>query len=223
MGITSEIRRTLYNGYLQWLGIDAIWISPIYPSPMANFGYEVSNYTDIDSMFGPLSDMDALIEAAHARGLRVILGFVVNHSSDQHPWFIESRSSRDNPKRDWYIWRDPTPDGKPPNNYWLSQFDLKSAWKWDEKTSQYYLHTFLKEQPDLNWRNPEVRTAMLNVMRFWFERDIDGFRVDAPHHVMKDVQFRDNPPNPDWLIIKINGLIKYAQNLLTKFWSNSTI
>jgi len=199
-GITQRL------DYLQWLGIDAIWISPIYPSPMADFGYDVSNYTDIDPMFGQIADMDALIEAAHARGLRVILDFVVNHSSDQHPWFIESRSSRDNPKRDWYIWRDPIPDGTPPNN-WLSQFDRKSAWKWDDQTSQYYLHTFLTEQPDLNWRNPEVRTAMLNVMRFWFERDIDGFRVDAPHHVMKDVQFRDNPPNPDWH----NGMVPAKQ------------
>ncbi len=184
-GITQRL------DYLQWLGIDAIWISPIYPSPMADFGYDVSNYTDIDPMFGQLADMDALLEAAHARGLRVMLDLVPNHSSDQHPWFIESRSSRDNPKHDWYIWRDS------PNN-WLCRFDGKSAWQWDETRGQYYLHTFLKEQPDLNWRNPEVRATMLNVMRFWFERGIDGFRVDVSHRVLKDAQFRDNPPNPDW-------------------------
>jgi len=192
-GITQRL------DYLQWLGIDAIWISPIYPSPMADFGYDVLNYINIDPMFGQLADMDALLEAAHARGLRVVLDFVPNHSSDQHPWFIESRSSRDNPKRDWYIWRDPAPNGGPPNN-WLCRFDGKSAWQWDDKRGQYYLHTFLKEQPDLNWRNPEVRATMLNVMRFWFERGIDGFRVDVSHRVLKDAQFRDNPPNPDWRV-----------------------
>jgi alpha-glucosidase len=188
--------------YLAWLGITAIWISPCYPSPMADFGYDVSDYTGIHPLFGTLADMDRLIGEAHARHIKVILDFVPNHSSHQHPWFLESRSSRDNPKRDWYIWRDPAPAGpdgvrRPPNN-WLNHFGGESAWEWDEQTGQYYLHLFLLEQPDLNWRNPEVREAMLNVMRFWFDKGIDGFRVDVSYKVMKDSAFRDNPPNPEW-------------------------
>ncbi len=183
--------------YLAWLGITAIWISPCYPSPMADFGYDVSDYKDIHPMFGTLADMERLIEEAHKRDLKVILDFVPNHSSHQHPWFIESRSSRDNPKRDWYYWRDPAPDGGPPNN-WLAHFGGGSAWELDEKTGQYYLHLFLPEQPDLNWRNPEVQEAMLDVMRFWFDKGIDGFRVDVSYKVMKDPDYRDNPPNPDW-------------------------
>lgn len=183
--------------YLAWLGIEAIWISPIYPSPMADFGYDVSNYVDIHPLFGTLADMDALITAAHNRDLKVILDYVPNHTSDQHPWFLESRSSRDNPRRDWYIWRDPAGDGGPPNN-WLSRFDGKSGWTFDEQTGQVYFHSFLKEQPDLNWRNPAVRAAMLEVLRFWFNRGIDGFRVDVSYRVMKDSQFRNNPANPDW-------------------------
>ena len=184
-------------GYLRDLGVDAIWISPIYPSPMADFGYDVSDYTDIHSLFGTMADMDRLIDAAHERGLKLILDFVPNHTSDQHPWFLESKSSRDNPKRDWYIWRDPAADGGPPTN-WLSRFDGESAWAWDAQTEQYYLHSFLAEQPDLNWRNPALRAAMLDVLRFWFNMGIDGFRVDVSYRVMKDAQFRDNPPNPNW-------------------------
>jgi alpha-glucosidase len=188
--------------YLAWLGITAIWISPCYPSPMADFGYDVSDYTDIHPLFGTLADMDRLIGEAHARNIKIILDFVPNHSSHQHLWFLESRSSRDNPKRDWYIWRDPAPDGpdgvrRPPNN-WLNHFGGESAWEWDELTGQYYLHLFLSEQPDLNWRNPEVRAAMLDVMRFWFDRAVDGFRVDVSYKTMKDSAFRDNPPNPEW-------------------------
>lgn len=183
--------------YLSWLGVTALWISPIYPSPMADFGYDVSDYTAIHPLFGTLDDMDRLIALAHARDLKLILDFVPNHTSNEHPWFLESRSSRDNPRRDWYIWRDPAPDGGPPNN-WLAHFGGGSAWEWDEKTGQYYLHLFLAEQPDLNWRNPEVRAAMLDVMRFWFDRGVDGFRVDVSYKVMKDVEFRDNPPAPDW-------------------------
>lgn len=182
--------------YLQWLGIDAIWISPIFPSPMADFGYDISNYTDIDPVFGTLSDFDALLADAHGRGLKVLLDYVPNHTSDQHPWFIESRSSRQNARRDWYIWRDAKPDGTPPNN-WLANFGGR-AWEWDEKTGQYYYHGFLKEQPDLDWRNPEVQQAMLGVMRFWLDRGVDGFRVDVMHHIVKDRDLRDNPPNPDW-------------------------
>ena len=134
--------------YLQWLGVDAIWISPIYPSPMADFGYDISNYTDIDPIFGDLNDFDALFADAHGRGLKVLLDYVPNHTSDQHPWFLDSRSSRDSAKRDWYIWHDPKPGGGPPNN-WLSNFG-GGAWEWEEKTEQYYYHAFLKEQPDLN-------------------------------------------------------------------------
>jgi alpha-glucosidase len=189
-GITSRL------DYFPWLGIDAIWISPIYPSPMADFGYDVSDYKDIDPLFGTLSDFDTLLEEAHKRGLKVILDFVPNHTSDQHPWFIESRSSRDNPKRDWYIWADPSPDGGPPNN-WLSVFG-GSAWELDATTGQYYLHSFLKEQPDLNWRNPDVESAMLDVLRFWLDKGVDGFRVDVIDRLIKDDQLRDDPPNPDW-------------------------
>ena len=184
-------------GYLKWLGADAIWLSPVYPSPMADFGYDVSDHCDIDPIFGTLADMDRLIEETHRHDLRIILDFVPNHTSIEHPWFIESRSSRDNPKRDWYYWKDPAEDGGPPNN-WLSRFDGESAWEWDEKTGQYFLHTFLVEQPDLNWRNPEVREAMLDILRFWFDRGVDGFRVDVSYRVMKDPEFGDNPPNPDW-------------------------
>lgn len=200
--------------YLSWLGVTALWISPVYPSPMADFGYDVSDYKDIHPLFGSLADMDNLIDAAHERGLKIILDFVPNHSSHQNPWFVESRSSRDNSKRDWYIWRDPAPDGGPPNN-WLAHFGGESAWEWDEKTGQYYLHLFLPEQPDLNWRNPQVREAMLDVMRFWFDRGVDGFRVDVSYMVMKDSDFRDNPPAPDWQpgMDPFRRLIlKYSQN-----------
>jgi alpha-glucosidase len=186
--------------YLRWLGVDALWLSPIYPSPMADFGYDVSDYCAIDPMFGTLDDFDDLLREAHARDLKVMLDWVPNHTSDQHPWFLASRASRDNPQRDWYLWRDPAPDGGPPNN-WLSIFG-GSAWEWDEATGQYYYHAFLKEQPDLNWRNPAVQRVMLDTLRFWLDRGVDGFRVDVMWHLIKDDQFRDNPPNPnadpDW-------------------------
>ena len=175
------------------LGVDAIWLSPFYPSPMADFGYDVADYTDVDPLFGDLATFDELLAQAHRRGLKIIIDLVPNHTSDQHPWFIESRSSRESPKRDWYIWADPKPDGSPPNN-WLSVFG-GLAWEWDEATGQYYLHSFLKEQPDLNWRNPEVKAAMFDVVRFWLERGVDGFRVDVAHYIMKDPEMRDNPPN----------------------------
>ena len=182
--------------YLRGLGVDAVWLSPIFPSPMKDFGYDVSDYTGIHPLFGTLEDFDLLIREAHAHKIKLVLDFVPNHTSDQHPWFIESRSSRDNPKRDWYIWRDPAPSGGPPNN-WLSNFG-GSAWEYDPKTEQYYYHAFLRQQPDLNWRNPQVIEAMLNVLRFWLERGVDGFRVDVLWHLIKDEQFRDNPVNPDW-------------------------
>ncbi|HET9588548.1 MAG TPA: alpha-amylase family glycosyl hydrolase [Anaerolineales bacterium] len=178
------------------LGVDAVWLSPIYPSPMHDFGYDVADYTDIHPLFGTLADFDRLLEEMHRRGLKLILDLVPNHTSDEHPWFVESRGSRDNPKRDWYIWRDPAPDGGPPNN-WLSHFG-GPAWTFDERTGQYYLHQFLKQQPDLNYRNPDVVEAMLDVMRFWLDRGVDGFRVDVIGLMMKDPLFRDEPLNPAW-------------------------
>ena len=177
------------------LRVDAVWLSPFYPSPMADFGYDVSDYLDVDPLFGDLAAFDTLVTEAHARDLRVIIDYVPNHTSDQHPWFLAARSSRDNPYRDWYVWADPAPDGSPPNN-WLAAFGGRS-WEWDEATGQYYLHSFLKEQPDLNWRNPAVRAAMYDVLRFWLDRGVDGFRMDALHRIMKDPLLRDNPPNPD--------------------------
>jgi alpha-glucosidase len=182
--------------YLSDLGVDALWLSPIFPSPMADFGYDIADYVDIDPLFGSVADLDALIEAAHARRIKVLLDLVPNHTSDRHPWFVESRSSRDNPKRDWYIWRDPRPEGGPPTN-WMSEFG-GSAWEYDPLTRQCYYHAFLKQQPDLNWRNPKVRSAIHDVMRFWLRRGIDGFRVDVIWHLIKDDQFRDNPLNLDF-------------------------
>ena len=182
--------------YLQWLGVDAIWLSPIYPSPMADFGYDISDYTNVHPLFGNLQDMDTLVQEAHQRDLKVILDFVPNHTSDEHAWFQESRSSLDNPRRNWYIWRDPAPDGGPPNN-WTSFFG-GPAWEFDPHTGQYYLHLFDVKQPDLNWRNPEVRSALFDVLRFWLARGVDGFRVDVLWLLLKDDQFRDNEMNPDW-------------------------
>ena len=207
IGDLRGIRQKL--DYLQWLGIDAIWISPIYPSPMADFGYDVSNYTDIDPIFGTLAEFDVLLANVHARGMRLLLDYVPNHTSDRHPWFVESRSSRGSAKRDWYIWRDPAPGGGPPNN-WRSNFG-GGAWEWDEKSEQYYYHAFLKEQPDLNWRNREVQQAMLGVLRFWLDRGVDGFRVDVMHHLVKDTEFRDNPANPDFK----PGMSPYRELLAT--------
>ena len=178
------------------LGIDAIWLSPIFPSPMADFGYDVACYTAIDPVFGTLEDFDALVAAVHQRGLRIILDYVPNHSSDQHPWFLESRSGRNSAKRDWYMWHDPAPNGGPPNN-WLSHFG-GSAWEWHEASGQYYYHSFLPQQPDLNWRNPDVRKAMLGVLRFWLDRGVDGFRVDVMWLLIKDDRLRDNLVNPAW-------------------------
>jgi alpha-glucosidase len=178
------------------LGVDAIWISPIFPSPMRDFGYDVSNYCDISPLFGTLSDFDGLLATAHAAGVKIILDFVPNHTSDQHPWFLDSRSSKRSSKRDWYIWRDGKSDGSAPNN-WESEFG-GSAWTFDKVTGQYYYHAYLKEQPDLNWRNSEVERAMCDVLRFWFDRGVDGFRVDAIHHLFEDERGRDNPPDPSW-------------------------
>lgn len=182
--------------HLEWLGIGAIWLSPIYASPMAELGYDVSDFTAINPQFGSLDLFDQVLEAAHARDIKVILDWVPNHSSDEHPWFQESKSSRDNPKRDWYLWHDARPDGSPPNN-WVSVFG-GSVWHWDPHTEQFYYHTFLEKQPDLNLRNPDVQQAIYDAMRFWLRRGVDGFRLDALCLLMKHAEFRDNPPNPNY-------------------------
>jgi alpha-glucosidase len=194
IGDLGGIRQRL--PYLKDLGVDAVWISPIYPSPMADFGYDVADYCDVDPIFGSLDDFDALLQDAHRQGMKVILDFVPNHTSDRHPWFLASRSSRDNAFRDFYLWRDAAPDGGPPNN-WRSNFG-GPAWSFDEPTGQWYYHAFLPQQPDLNWRNPEVRQRMFDALRFWLARGVDGFRVDVIWHLIKDDQFRDNPPDPAW-------------------------
>lgn len=198
--------------YLEWLGVRALWLSPIYTSPLRDLGYDVSDFNDVHPTFGTLDDFDRLVEEAHRRHLKIILDWIPNHTSADHPWFIESASSRENAKRDWYLWRDGQQD-QPPNN-WLSVFG-GSIWQWHEPTGQYYLHTFLDKQPDLNWRNPEVREAMHQTLRFWLERGVDGFRIDALDLVLKDDQFRDNPPNPDWTegqAPDLQVLSKYSRN-----------
>ncbi len=174
------------------LGVDAIWISPFFTSPMLDFGYDVSDYRDVDPMFGTLADFDRLIARAHELGVKVIIDLVLSHTSDQHPWFKESRTSRDNPKADWYMWADPRPDGAPPNN-WLSIFG-GSAWEWDGQRMQYYMHNFLTQQPDLNFHNDEVRRELLDVARFWLDRGVDGFRLDTVNFYYADAELRDNPP-----------------------------
>jgi alpha-glucosidase len=181
-GVTSRL------DHLAWLGVDAVWLSPIYRSPMKDFGYDISDHTAIDPLFGTLADFDAMVAGAHERGLRVLLDFVPNHTSEEHPWFTQSP--------DFYLWRDPAPGGGPPNN-WLSVFG-GPAWTLDPARGQYYAHAYLREQPDLDWRNPDVREAMLAVLRFWLDRGVDGFRVDALRQVLKDPQLRDNPPNPEF-------------------------
>jgi len=187
-GITSRL------DYLRDLGIDAIWISPMYPSPLVDFGYDVSDYTAIDPLYGTLTDFNRLVSEGKKRNIRVIMDFVPNHTSDQHPWFKESRSSRTNPKRDWYIWRDGKEPGQPPNN-WQSWFG-HSAWQLDPATNQYYYHHFYTEQPDLNWRNPEVRKAMYDALRFWFKRGAAGFRLDAVSRLFEDPNLHDDPILP---------------------------
>jgi alpha-glucosidase len=182
--------------YVQELNVQCIWLSPINPSPMYDFGYDVADYSDVDPVFGTLADFDRLLAETHARGMKLILDLVPNHTSHEHAWFKESRSSRDNPKRDWYIWRDAAADGGPPNN-WLSFFG-GPAWTLDETTGQYYLHQFVKQQPELNYRNPAVLEAMLGEMRFWLDRGVDGFRVDVIWLMIKDAELRDEPLDPNW-------------------------
>ena len=188
-GITNRL------DYVASLGVDAIWLSPFFTSPMRDFGYDVADYCGVDPIFGTLTDLDVLIEKAHDLGLKVIIDQVYSHTSDQHAWFAESRSSRDNPKSDWYVWADPKADGSPPNN-WQSVFG-GPAWTWDARRGQYYMHNFLREQPQLNVHNPEVQEALLGVAKFWLDRGVDGFRVDAINFAMHDLELRDNPPAPD--------------------------
>jgi alpha-glucosidase len=194
VGDLNGIRQRL--SHLRDLGVEAVWLSPLFPSPMADFGYDVADYTDISPMFGTLAEFELLRGELQSLGIKLILDFVPNHTSDQHPWFLASRSSRLDAKRDWFLWRDPAPGGGPPNN-WLSHFG-GSAWQFDALSGQYYCHSFLKEQPDLNWRNPEVVSAMHEVMRFWFRRGVDGFRIDVLWLLIKDDLWRDNPPNPSY-------------------------
>ena len=189
--------------YLAGLNVGCLWLSPVFPSPMRDFGYDVADYTDIDPLFGNLADFDALLAAAQARDMKLILDLVPNHTSSDHPWFMESRSRRDNPKRNWYFWRDPAPGGGPPNN-WLSFFG-GPAWTFDAATGQYYLHQFASGQPELNYREPEVLSAMLDCARFWLERGVDGFRVDVIWLLLKDEWLRDEPVNPDWDGINPHG------------------
>jgi alpha-glucosidase len=198
--------------YLAWLGVDGIWLTPIMPSPGADWGYDVSDYLDVDPAFGTLADLDALVAAARERGIRVLLDLVPNHTSDRHSWFVEARSGRESPLRGWYVWAAPRSDGSPPSN-WLSAF-RGPAWTLDEGSGEYYLHTFLPQQPDLNWRSEDVRTAFDEILRFWFARGIAGFRVDVPHFLVKDDELRDNPPaeerDPWWVH-------RYGQRLVWNF------
>ena len=221
--------------YVASLNVEAVWLSPIFPSPMHDFGYDVANYTDIHPMFGSLADFDQLLDAAHSRGLKLILDLVPNHTSDEHAWFVESRSSRDNPKRDWYIWQDPAPGSAPdrplPPNNWLSFFG-GPAWTFDAASGQFYLHQFVTQQPELNYRNPAVMQAMLDAMRFWLDRGVDGFRVDVIWLMMKDELLRDEPPNPNWdgveplnsiqhtrtgNLPEVHGLIRQMRALLDQY------
>jgi len=180
--------------YLKWLGIDAVWLTPVYRSPKRDFGYDIADFCAIDPIFGTMDDFDRLLAALHEAGIRLILDFVPNHTSDEHPWFVESSASRTNDRSDWYLWAEPAADGGAPNN-WLSRFG-GSAWEWNDARQQYYYHSFLREQPDLNWRNPEVQAALSDVLRFWLEKGVDGFRVDASAVLIKDALLRDNPPSP---------------------------
>lgn len=192
VGDLKGIARRL--GHVARLGADAVWLSPIFPSPMEDMGYDVSDYTDVDPLFGTLADFDALIAEAHGLGLKVIIDQVISHTSSQHPWFAASRAARKGPKADWYVWADPRPDGTPPTN-WPSVFG-GPAWTWDATRRQYYMHNFLSTQPDLNFHNPEVQEALLSVMEFWLDRGVDGFRLDTVNYYFHDARLRDNPALP---------------------------
>ena len=223
-GITQRLDH-LNDGTPESLGVDGIWISPFYRSPMKDFGYDVSDYRDVDPIFGTLADFDRLIEEAHRRKIRVLVDLVPNHTSNQHPWFVESRSSRANPKRDWYVWADPRRRG-PPNN-WRAVFgsaERRSAWTLDRATGQYYLHHFLPQQPDLNWWNEDVRKAIDDVMRFWLDRGADGFRIDVAHSLVKDQQLRDNPrlfakrrPRRNWELDEVHEIHRRWRHVLDEY------
>lgn len=185
-GITQKL------DYIADLGVDALWISPMLKSPMKDFGYDVSDYRDIDPLFGTMADFDAMIEKAHSLGLKVIIDMILSHTSNEHPWFIESRSSKDNPKADWYVWAEASPDGTPPNN-WRSLFGGE-AWAFETRREQFYMHNFLTEQPDLNYHNPEVQDEALDILKFWLDRGVDGFRLDVINFLFHDEQLRNNPP-----------------------------
>ena len=204
-GITSKLT------YVAELGVDAIWISPFFRSPMKDFGYDVSDYRDVDPIFGSLEDFDELIRQDHALGLKVIIDQVLSHTSDQHAWFKASRDSRDNPKADWYVWADARADGSPPNN-WLSVFG-GSAWRWDTRRRQYYLHSFLAEQADLNFHHPEVQDALLEEVRFWCKRGVDGFRFDACNHHFHDQALRNNPPAVQQNVSTVRADNPYAMQM----------
>ncbi|MBA2255124.1 MAG: hypothetical protein H0W07_08430, partial [Chloroflexi bacterium] len=223
-GITSRLAH-LNDGTPDSLGIDAIWLSPFYRSPMVDFGYDVADYRDVDPTFGSLADFDELLGQAHERGIRVIVDLVPNHTSDQHPWFQEARSSRSNPKRDWYVWADPRPDGTPPNG-WGSVFKrFGPAWTLDRATGQYYLHLFAPQQPDLNWWNPEVREAMDEVMRFWLDRGADGFRIDVASALLHDPKLREQPPTDAsqrrwpryWGLREVHDIHRHWRRLLDSY------
>jgi alpha-glucosidase len=203
-GITAKL------DYVADLGADGIWLSPFFKSPMKDFGYDVSDYCDVDPMFGTLDDFKQLVDRAHALGLKVMIDQVLSHSSDQHPWFVESRSSLNNPKADWYIWADAKPDGNPPNN-WLSIFG-GSAWQWDTRRCQYYMHNFLTSQPDLNFHNPEVQKALLSTVKFWLDLGVDGYRLDTANFYFHDAQLRDNPARgrPDGEDPAVNAVNPYG-------------
>jgi alpha-glucosidase len=194
LGDLAGIRE--HADHLEWLGVDAVWLSPIYPTPDADLGYDIADHVDVDPRLGTLDDLDALLGSLHDRGIRLVLDLVPNHTSDRHPWFVESRSGRGHARHDWYVWRDGSPDGPPPNN-WESYFG-GSAWRFLDPPGRWYLHSFDPAQPDLNWENPAVRDAMCDVMRFWLDRGVDGFRVDVLWLLGKDPELRDNPVDPDW-------------------------
>ena len=198
-GITDRL------DYIKALGVDAIWLSPVYPSPDCDFGYDVADYVAIDPKYGTMDDFEALLEAAHQRDLHIIMDLVLNHTSDQHEWFIESKKSKDNPYHDWYMWRDPKPDGSQPNN-WESIFG-GGGWEYDKNLNQYYYHMFAPQQPDLNWRNPDVREAMLNVFRFWLDKGVDGFRLDVFNEYYKHPDYPDLPKRKGFYPRKFDGLV----------------
>ncbi|MGX7826345.1 alpha-amylase family glycosyl hydrolase [Actinokineospora sp. 24-640] len=205
VGDLDGITGRLYH--IASLGADAVWLSPVFRSPMRDFGYDVADHTAVDPVFGDLAALDRLVRSAHAAGLRVLLDFVPNHTSDLHPWFAASRSARTDPHRSWYVWRDPAPGGGPPNN-WLSTFG-GPAWTFDQTTGQYYLHSFLPQMPDLDWREPAVRAAMADVLRFWLDRGVDGFRIDCAASIGKDPLLRDNPAAPPGSLTMHRPLAEY--------------